>query len=131
MAAVDLSSVLADVKKAIKAETGGPFARAAERFEAAVAAARALGTPPDCLVVAYLTVRQAYAAYLLSSQDGMRPGDALLLQGTVLALLDATAPVLHSRRAAGTLTGAERRPVEVPMRWLTPSSSSRLHGTPP
>jgi hypothetical protein len=60
MAAVDVSHVVALTNKATTLESRGHWARAAEKFAEAVAAAQAL-QQPDCVIVARLQATHANA----------------------------------------------------------------------
>ena len=124
--AVDLSAVNAMVTKAVKADRSGSHARAAACYAAALEAASApAAAPADCLILAHLRVYQAYQLFLHSRTPGVPAAEELAAQRRVLALLEAAAPTLRNRCAAGTLL-AGRRPVEdaVAEHFITESCKS-------
>jgi hypothetical protein len=111
MSAADLAAVNALSKAASDMQNKGHFARAAVKFGAAVAAAQALGHA-DCLVTAMLQVEAADTWINHAFAPGVTEADTQAAFVRALQLLDAAAPTLERRRAAGTLRTGACRPLE-------------------
>jgi hypothetical protein len=103
MSALDVSAVVALANKATVLHEQGAYARAAELYARAAAAAQALGAR-DCLVVAALQIEQA-SCWVLQSRSPLvaTPADAASMHDAAMALLPAAMATLLRRRAAGTL----------------------------
>jgi hypothetical protein len=113
MAAVDVSRVIALTDKAATLECRGHWARAAEIYAEAAAAAQALHQP-DCVLVAYLQASLANA--LLGHADTAGVPEARrveLRRSAFVELLPPAMASLQRRLAAGTLLAGACRPHEV------------------
>jgi hypothetical protein len=113
MAAVDVARAVALTNKAATLKSKGQFARAAEVYAEAVAAAQAL-QQPDCVILAHL--QAAHANALLSHAQTAGVPDARRLELTRCAFLEMLPPAMASlerRMAAGTLLAGACRPYEV------------------
>ena len=118
MAELDISRVVELTFKAMRLSMEqGHFGRAADKFGAAIEAARALGPEAgeDCLMVAALMLRQAEAlkmhALITESLPDSDTVEALFF--AFCTLLPAAQGALLRRKAAGTLLGGTCRPHEV------------------
>ena len=112
MSSLDLSRVLSQCEKGLKAVYGGLYARAEQCFSAAVEEARAAQPPADDLVFATLLVYDADATSKHAKMPGVSPAEhAELLQRAVPLLVEATR-ALRSRAAAGSLMGEGLRAAE-------------------
>jgi hypothetical protein len=113
MAAVDVSRVVALVNKATTLENRGHWARAAEKFAEAVAAAQAL-QQPDCLIVAHLQASHANALLGHAQTAGVPEARRVeLMRCAFLELLPAAMASLQRRMTAGMLLAGACRPHEV------------------
>jgi hypothetical protein len=112
MAAVDVSRVIALTNKALTLESRGHWARAAEIYAEAVAAAQAL-QQPDCVIVAHLQALHANALFGHAQTAGVPDACRVeLLRSAFLELLPAAMASLERRMAAGTLMAGACRPYE-------------------
>jgi hypothetical protein len=111
MFAADLAAVNALDKAATDLYAKGHYARAAEKFGVAVAAAQALGHA-DCLVTATLQLEEADAWISHACAPGVTKADKDAAMARTLHLMDAAVPTLECRRAAGTLLAGACRPLE-------------------
>jgi hypothetical protein len=102
MSALDVSAVVALTNKATTLHEKGAYARAAELYARAAAAARALGAR-DCLVVAALQIMQADCWVLQSFSPLLGAAEKAGMSGAAIDLLPATLATLARRRKAGTL----------------------------
>jgi hypothetical protein len=114
MAAVDVSRVVALTYKADTLASRGHWARAAEIYAEAVAAAQALHQP-DCVIVAYLQASQANALLGHAHTAGVPEARRVELMRSAFLqqLLPAAMASLERRMAAGTLLAGTCRPHEV------------------
>jgi hypothetical protein len=113
MAAVDVSHVVALDKKALTLESRGHWARAAEKYAEAVAAAQALDQP-DCVIVAHLQAGHANALLAHANTAGVPAARRVELTRCAFSdLLPAAMASLQRRKAAGTLLAGACRPHEV------------------
>jgi hypothetical protein len=113
MAAVDVSHVVALDKKALTLESRGHWARAAEVYAEAVAAAQAL-QQPDCVIMAYLQASHASALLAHANMAGVPEARQVeLARSAFIELLPAAMASLQRRKAAGTLLPGACRPYEV------------------
>jgi hypothetical protein len=113
MAALDVTRVVALTNKAVTLESRGHFARAAEIYAEAVAAAQALHQP-DCVIVAYLQVSHANALLGHANTAGVPDARCVeLTRSAFLELLPLAMASLERRMAAGTLLAGACRPHEV------------------
>jgi hypothetical protein len=102
MSALDVSAVVALANKAMTLREKGSYARAAELFARAAAAAQALGAR-DCLVVAALQLMQADCWLQQSKSRLVAPADVASMRDVAFALLPVAKATLLRRKAAGTL----------------------------
>ena len=126
----DLSHVNALGDAALALERKGHFARAAEKYGAALDAARALGTQPDCLVVASLQLASVNVLTCIAS--GADSGaDRAAAVATLFEQQNAAIETLQRRLAADTLLAGSCRPYEVA--WYDNRTSAVAHdgGKPP
>jgi hypothetical protein len=112
MAAVDVSRVVALTNKALTLTSRGHFARAAEKFAEAVAAAQAL-QQPDCLIVADMQAAHAQALLGHARTAGVPEARQVELRRSAFLELPAAMASLERRKAAGTLLAGACRPYEV------------------
>jgi hypothetical protein len=116
MAAVDVSRVVAITNKAATLKSKAHWARAAEVYAEAVAAAQALHQP-DCLIVADMQALQADALLGHANTAGVpRARRVELIRSALLELLPPAMASLERRLAAGTLLAGACRPYEVAWR---------------
>lgn len=112
MAAAGLDALRALDKKASELLKKAHYARAAEKLDAAVVAAKALGHA-DCLITATLQVEAAVAWFSQGAAPGVLGADRdAAMKRAALHLPEAHA-VLERRKAAGTLQSFKCRPAEV------------------
>jgi hypothetical protein len=113
MAAVDVSRVVTLTNQALTLTSKGHWARAAEKFAEAVAAAQAL-QQPDCVLVAYLQAAHAQAMLDHARMAGVPEARKVeLRRSAFLEVLPAAMASLERRKAAGTLLAGACRPYEV------------------
>jgi hypothetical protein len=113
MAAVDVLPVVALTTKAVTLEIRGQFARAAEIYAEAVAAAQAL-QQPDCVIVAHLQASHAIALFGHAQTAGVPAARRVeLRRSALLELLPAAMASLERRLTAGALLAGACRPYEV------------------
>jgi hypothetical protein len=113
MAAVDVSHVVTLTNRALTSKSKGHFARAAEKYADAVAAAQALHQP-DCVVLARLQASHAEAKLLHAETAGVPETErAGLMRCAFLEILPPAMASLERRLAAGTLQAGACRPHEV------------------
>jgi hypothetical protein len=113
MAAVDVSRVVALTNKAVTLKSKAHWARAAEKFAEAVAAAQALHQP-DCLIAAHLQASRAEALAGHAKTAGVPEARQVeLMHSALLELLPAAMASLERRLAAGTLLPGACRSYEV------------------
>jgi hypothetical protein len=113
MAAVDVSRVVALTNKAVTLASRGQYARTAEVYAEAVAAAQALHQP-DCVVVAFLQAMRAGTLFMHVKTAGVPEACRVeLVRCALLELLPAAMASLERRLAAGTLLPDACRPHEV------------------
>jgi hypothetical protein len=113
MAAVDLSCVVALANKAVMLTRRGHWARAAEVYAEAVAAAQALHQP-DCVILAHLQAARASALLGHAKTAGVpEPQRVEKIHSAFLELLPAAMASLERRKAAGTLLAGACRSYEV------------------
>jgi hypothetical protein len=113
MAAVDVSRVLALTTKGMTPESTASWARAAEIYAEAVAAAQAL-QQPDCVIVAHLLTYHADALLMYADTAGVpKARRAELIRSALLELPPPAMASLDRRLAAGTLLAGACRPYEV------------------
>jgi hypothetical protein len=113
MAAVDVSRVVALGNKALALGNRGHYARAAEIYAEAVAAAQALHQP-DCLIVAHLQAAHTDALLRHAETAGVpETRHNELKRSAFLEVLPAAMASLQRRLAAGTLLPGACRPHEV------------------
>jgi hypothetical protein len=115
MAAVDVSCAVALTNKALTLEIRGHWARTAEIYAEAAAAAQALHQP-DCVIVAHLQASHAEALLAHAETAGVPEARRReLIRSALLELLPAAMASLQRRLAAGTLLPGACRPYE--MAW--------------
>jgi hypothetical protein len=103
-ASADLAGVSALSQKGVEQLRKGRYQRAADKFAAAIAAARALPSAgPDCLVAAHLEVQHSDVYLTQSDVAGLPPADRAQALVRAYAALPDVLAVLQRRRAAGTL----------------------------
>jgi hypothetical protein len=108
-----MASVIALSRKAVLLSDNGLFARAAEKYATAVAAAQSLAQP-DCLIVASLQadeVSMLFAALQCASEPSLTHV-AAACERIYCVLLPAIVPALQRRKAAGTLLRGAYRAAE-------------------
>jgi hypothetical protein len=126
MAALDVSHVVALTNKAVTLTTRGHWARAAEVYAEAVAAAQALHQP-DCLIVAHLQTTHANALFGHADTAGVPEARRVeLLRSAFLELLPAAMASLERRKAAGTLLAGACRPYEMAWSAATTAHAAAL-----
>jgi hypothetical protein len=105
-AAVDgddaLASVTALSRKAEALSRNGHFARAAEKYAAAAAAAQSM-QQPDCLIVAHMQLEETTALFSHARECQTLADAAAALQRMYCVLLPSMMAPLQRRKAAGTL----------------------------
>jgi hypothetical protein len=112
MATVDVSRVVALTVKAETLTCRGHWARAAETYAEAVAAAQAL-QQPDCVIVAHLQASHADALLGHAETAGVPEARRVdLMRSAFLDLLPAAMASLERRKAAGTLMAGACRSYE-------------------
>ena len=89
------------------------FARAAEKYEAAVAALAAELAADDCLVLAFLRSRQAYCFSCHSVTPTLSDAERIEMLGRACALHKSSISTLRRRKEAGTLLPGSCRAAEV------------------
>jgi hypothetical protein len=113
MAAVDVSRVVVLTNQAVTLKRKGHWARAAEKYADAVAAAQAL-QQPDCLIVACAQASHAHALLGHAETAGVLQARRVeLLRTAFLEVLPAAMATLQRRLAAGTLLPSACRLYEV------------------
>jgi hypothetical protein len=112
MAAVDVSRVVALSNKAVTLTSKGHYARSAEIYAEALAAAQALHQP-DCLIVAYVQASHAEALLGHAQTAGVPAARRVELRCCAFLEQLSTMASLERRMAAGTLLAGACRPYEV------------------
>jgi hypothetical protein len=111
MSAASLDAVHALEKKACELHNKAHFARAAEKIDAAVLAAEALGHD-DCLITATLRVNAAMMWWSHATAHGVLDADRVAAMNHAASHLRLAQVVLERRKAAGTLQPYKCRPAE-------------------
>jgi hypothetical protein len=107
-----MAPVTALSRKAALLSRNGHFARAAEKYAAAVAAAQSL-QQPDCLIVTALQLDEVSMLYAHARLPETPLADtAKAFERIFCVLLPATMPALQRRKEAGTLLPGSCRPAE-------------------
>ena len=123
---MDTSDVRSLGDKALALERKGHFARSVEKYDAAIAAAQALGQP-DCLVVVTLQLACVNALTYIAN-GGRVEGAAAVCKA--FELQDAAVETVRRRLAAGTLLQGRCRPYEVAYYDALTRSVANDGGTP-
>ena len=111
MAAVDISAVVSLFEKARELELKGHYARALEKWAAAVSTAEALQASRDCLIVATLQLRQGNAEK--AAARSLPPEASKEAAVRTIMIFHAAAVAVLRRREVGTLLAGDIHPWEV------------------